>query len=140
MCEATVLPHCVHLLSWGGCQRCDALRVRRRIFEVLRLGTPIRAIRKAGFPPKATSTPALDPDLSGKIMSKSKIRSRSFRLQFQFIQRTPIGWPFAGLLGGWSVGCLPRFSRADPAAFAIAVRMRRQVQQDVFAQIGGEID
>jgi hypothetical protein len=36
-----VLPHWVHLFSCGARQRCDALRVRRRIFEVLRLGTPI---------------------------------------------------------------------------------------------------
>ena len=48
MCDATVLPHWVHLFSWGACQRWEALRVRRRIFEVLRLGTPIRANRKAG--------------------------------------------------------------------------------------------
>ena len=47
MCDATVLPHCVHLLSCGGCQRWDALRVRRRIFEVLRFGTPIRAAHES---------------------------------------------------------------------------------------------
>ena len=48
MCDGTVLPHCGHLFSCGACQRCDALRVRSRIFEVLRFGTPIRADRKAG--------------------------------------------------------------------------------------------
>jgi hypothetical protein len=51
MCDGTVLPHCAHLLRCGGCQRCEALRVRKRIFEVLRFGTPIRAnqeSRKSG--------------------------------------------------------------------------------------------
>ena len=51
MCDGTLLPHCEHLLSCGACQRCDALRVRKRIFEVLRFGTPIRAdqeSRKSG--------------------------------------------------------------------------------------------
>ena len=136
-----MLPHCVHLLSWGGRHRWDALRVRRRIFEVLRLGTPIRGIRKAGFPPKATSTPALARDLardlSCKIRSKIKIRSRSFQLQFQLIQRTPVWRAFAFFLSDW-------FRRgrsgADAPSLAIAMGMRRQVQQDILAQIWGEID
>jgi hypothetical protein len=34
-------PHCGHLLSFGARQALAALRVRSRIFEVLRLGTPI---------------------------------------------------------------------------------------------------
>ena len=41
MCPGNVLPHWPHLLSFGARQRCDALRVRRRIFEVFLLGTPI---------------------------------------------------------------------------------------------------
>lgn len=41
MCDWTVLPHCGHLLSCGACQRCEALRVRSRIFEGLRFGTPM---------------------------------------------------------------------------------------------------
>ena len=52
MCEATVLPHCEHLLSCGGCQRCEALRVRKRIFEVLRFGTPIRGGYESTLPGK----------------------------------------------------------------------------------------
>jgi hypothetical protein len=36
-----VLPHCAHLFSCGACQRLAAFRVRNRIFEVLRLGTPM---------------------------------------------------------------------------------------------------
>jgi hypothetical protein len=35
------LPHCGHLLSRRACQRFAALRVRKRIFEVLRFGTPM---------------------------------------------------------------------------------------------------
>jgi len=41
VCDATVLPHCGHLLSCGACQRLAAFRVRRRIFEVFRFGTPM---------------------------------------------------------------------------------------------------
>ncbi len=44
MCDATVLPHCGHLLSCGACQRFAALRVRNRIFDVLRFGTPMERI------------------------------------------------------------------------------------------------
>jgi hypothetical protein len=41
MCDGTVLPHCGHLLSCDACQRFAAFRVRNRIFDVLRFGTPI---------------------------------------------------------------------------------------------------
>ena len=41
MCDGTLLPHCGHLLSCEACQRFAALRVRNRIFDVLRFGTPI---------------------------------------------------------------------------------------------------
>jgi len=41
MCEGTVLPHWGHLLSCGARQRFAALRVRNRILDVLRFGTPI---------------------------------------------------------------------------------------------------
>jgi hypothetical protein len=43
MCDGTLLPHCGHLLRCGACQRFAALRVRNRIFEVLRFGTPMGA-------------------------------------------------------------------------------------------------
>jgi len=43
VCDATVLPHCGHLLSCDACHRFAALRVRNRIFEVLRFGTPMSA-------------------------------------------------------------------------------------------------
>jgi hypothetical protein len=39
--EATALPHCGHLFRCGACQRFAALRVRKRIFDVLRFGTPM---------------------------------------------------------------------------------------------------
>src|SRR5438309_6596883 len=48
MCDGTLLPHCGHLLSCEACQRFAAFRVRNRIFDVLRFGTPIEGIRKAG--------------------------------------------------------------------------------------------
>jgi hypothetical protein len=41
MCDGTLLPHCGHLLSCEACQRFAAFRVRNRIFDVLRFGTPI---------------------------------------------------------------------------------------------------
>ena len=40
MCPRTLAPHCGHWESFGACQRFAALRVRKRIFEVLRFGTP----------------------------------------------------------------------------------------------------
>jgi hypothetical protein len=42
----TVLPHCGHLLNCGRCQRFAALRVRNRIFDVLRFGTPMGRLNK----------------------------------------------------------------------------------------------
>ena len=41
MWERRVLPHCGHLFNTGACQRFAALRVRSRILEVLRFGTPM---------------------------------------------------------------------------------------------------
>ena len=43
MWDATALPHCGHLFKCGACQRFAALRVRKRIFDVLRFGTPMGA-------------------------------------------------------------------------------------------------
>ena len=70
----------VHLLSCGGCQRCDALRVRSRIFEVLRFGTPIRAnqesrkSRKGNRVKPPPVAPALNPNLTLAPFEKSRIR------------------------------------------------------------------
>ncbi len=41
MCEGIVLPHCGHLLRCEARQRFAALRVRNRILDVLRFGTPM---------------------------------------------------------------------------------------------------
>jgi hypothetical protein len=41
MCDGTLLPHCGHLFSGDACQRFAAFRVRNRIFDVLRFGTPM---------------------------------------------------------------------------------------------------
>jgi len=49
MCDGTVLPHCGHLLRCGACQRLAALRVRKRIFEVFRFGTPMAGVHRSTF-------------------------------------------------------------------------------------------
>jgi hypothetical protein len=49
MCEGTVLPHCGHLFKCGACQRFAALRVRSRILDVLRFGTPMAAAYQSTF-------------------------------------------------------------------------------------------
>ena len=41
MCEGMVLPHWGHLLRCGARHRFAALRVRNRILDVLRFGTPM---------------------------------------------------------------------------------------------------
>jgi len=41
MCEGTLLPHWEHLFRCAACHRFAALRVRNRILDVLRFGTPI---------------------------------------------------------------------------------------------------
>ena len=47
MCDGTLLPHCGHLFSCEACQRFAALRMRNRIFDVLRFGTPIAGAYKS---------------------------------------------------------------------------------------------
>jgi len=56
VCEGTVLPHCAALAQLWSMPPIAALRVRNRIFEVLRLGTPIisERERKHGFGGRAT--------------------------------------------------------------------------------------
>ena len=44
-----MLPHCGHLLRCGARQRLAALRVRSRILDVLRFGTPMCALPKQPF-------------------------------------------------------------------------------------------
>ena len=41
MCDGMLLPHWGHLFSCAACQRFAALRVRNRILDVLRFGTPM---------------------------------------------------------------------------------------------------
>src|ERR1044071_4226584 len=47
MCDGTLLPHCGHLFSCEACQRFAALRMRNRIFDVLRFGTPMAGAYKS---------------------------------------------------------------------------------------------
>ena len=49
MCDGTLLPHCGHLFSCEACQRFAAFRVRNRIFDVLRFGTPMVRVTKASL-------------------------------------------------------------------------------------------
>jgi hypothetical protein len=49
MCDGTLLPHCGHLLSCAACQRFAAFRVRNRIFDVLRFGTPMAGAYQSIF-------------------------------------------------------------------------------------------
>jgi hypothetical protein len=84
VCDGTLLPHCEHLFSSGACQRWVALRVRNRIFEVLRLGTPMASRHESMPLPEGnflTPPPNLDPNPTPserqaknriRIMSKSK--------------------------------------------------------------------
>jgi hypothetical protein len=49
MCDGKLLPHWGHLLSCDACQRFAAFRVRSRIFDVLRFGTPMAGAYKSIF-------------------------------------------------------------------------------------------
>ena len=67
------------------------------------------------------------------VLGKDKFLS----LQLELIQRAPIRPAFVVWLGG---SFQPGRSRAGPAAFAVAVRMGRQVQEKVFADVGHQVD
>jgi len=148
--DATVLPHCVHLFSCGACQRCEALRVRRRIFEVLRFGTPIRrGVGKQSFVKRQPRLPLPPSALDSGLFSYSYSCSGSFGqeqeqeqekksgLQLQLIQRAPVGRAFAVSLSGWRSG---RGGGAFSAAFAVAMRMGGKIKQDILTNVRGEID
>jgi hypothetical protein len=47
MCDGTVLPHCGHLLKCGARQRLAAFRIRNRILDVLRFGTPMAGVHRS---------------------------------------------------------------------------------------------
>ena len=59
------------------------------------------------------------------------------QLQLQLIQRAPIWRTFVRGLGGGRDG---PFRGTFPAAFAIAMRVRWQIEQNILAHIRGEID
>jgi hypothetical protein len=49
MCEGTLLPHWGHLFKCDARQRLAALRVRNRILDVLRFGTPMAGAYESTF-------------------------------------------------------------------------------------------
>src|SRR5215469_9484023 len=55
MWDGTLLPHCGHLFSCEACQRFAALRMRNRIFDVLRFGTPMAGAYKSITAPEDNS-------------------------------------------------------------------------------------
>jgi hypothetical protein len=116
MCDGTALPHCGHLLNCGACQRFAALRVRNRILDVLRFGTPIgRRLPKHDSMKKQW-------ERGMRIVNReSRIHDSTFYLQF--IQRAPI-WSALRILPGAFE--LPRLTNA--IAVSITMRMRWQVQ------------
>ena len=115
-----MLPHWVHLFNCGATQRWDALRVRRRIFEVLRFGTPIRAAHESRDSEKGNPAVAL---------------------QLQLIERAPIGLArfFHRFVHFRSWRLIVRRG-ADAAAVAIAMRIGRQIEQEIFPNERCQID
>src|SRR5438093_13613426 len=92
MCEGTVLPHWGHLFRCGACQRLAALRVRNRILDVLRFGTPMAGVYESTFE-EENNVEALK-GRSGTWSSSSTLqRFNESTLQLQLIQRTPIRFP-----------------------------------------------
>ncbi len=55
--------------------------------------------------------------------------------QLQLIERAPIRFASRILVRGFQPGCF-----TDATSFAVAMRVRRQIEQDIFAQIRREID
>ena len=133
---ATVLPHCGHLLSCGACQRCDALRVRRRIFEVLRFGTPIRADQESRKWEKTRGRFWM-PGFAREGALESCLQAQDL-LEFQLIQRAPVWRSLFDDAIRPGRDC-PR-GIANSAALAIAMRIGRQIEQNVFSHERREID
>jgi hypothetical protein len=116
MCEGTLLPHCGHLLSCEACQRFAAFRVRNRIFDVLRFGTPMTGAYQSIIHRNYNHR------LRGSLNRESIHRCRFDRstIELQFIQRAPIRFPLRTLLFGFEL-----FGVTNPTAFSVAVRMCR---------------
>lgn len=115
---ATVLPHCGHLLNCGRCQRFAALRVRSRILDVLRLGTPMAGGYKSTLLQKNNGPPATFGD-TGLPIHDATILDLTF-LDLQLIQRAPVGLSFRLRCRGYRGS---RFTNAS--AFAVTARVRR---------------
>jgi hypothetical protein len=139
-----VLPHCGHLFSTAARQRLAALRVRNRIFEVLRFGTPIIASgnksRKSRKGKRSRGKRVQDSGVQCRerptlrCLNPENWTLNLVLLQFQLIQRAPIGRPFLFLSRSLGLGGL-----ADTGPISITVRMRGKIQQKVFADEWAQI-
>jgi hypothetical protein len=116
MCEGTLLPHCGHLLSCEACQRFAAFRVRNRIFDVLRFGTPMTGAYQSII--HRNYNQRLRDSLTVEALNRGRFDGSAIELQF--IQRAPIRFPLCILLFGFEL-----FGLTNPTTFSVAVRMCR---------------
>src|SRR5262245_61617624 len=131
MCDGTLLPHCGHLLSCAACQRFAAFRVRNRIFDVLRFGTPIAGAyqsittqennNRSVIPSEveeSRGTP--DSKFAGSFGSAplrmTPLRGSTFELQL--VQRAPIRFSLRILVFGFDL-----FGLANSITVSVAMRM-----------------
>ena len=113
MCDGRLLPHCGHLLSCDACQRFAAFRVRNRIFDVLRFGTPIAGAYQSIIPRNYNQR--LRDSLKGYRGGFNTSTS-----ELQLIQRAPIRFPVRLLLFGFEL-----FGLTNPITISVAVWMCR---------------
>ena len=111
MCDGTLLPHCGHLLSCEACQRFAAFRVRNRIFDVLRFGTPMAGAYQSII--HRNYNQRLRDSLNRYIGAASTI-------ELELIQRAPIRFPLRILLFAFNL-----FGLTNPVTVSVAVRMCR---------------
>src|SRR5215831_4103797 len=120
MCDGTLLPHCGHLFSCETCQRFAALRMRIRIFDVLRFGTPMAGAYKSIFRRNynqrlCDSLTVRALDIEGPLQ-----RFSASTFELQLVQRAPIRFPFSIPVFGFDL-----FGFAKSITVSVAMRMCR---------------
>src|SRR5262249_7363589 len=153
MCDGTLLPHCGHLFSCEACQRFAALRMRNRIFDVLRFGTPMAGAYKSiaapennsGFGHSDRNRAATQPESLrgqgqafhpvalhyGNFCGVLRLRVTALRMtplrgstfELQLVQRAPIRFPLRIPVFGFDL-----FGLANSITVSVATRMCRQVE------------